>query len=62
MNVPASVSCPYCGEPLDIEVDTSAGDQQYLEDCRVCCRPVVLRIRTDPSGDTAEVEAGRENE
>src|SRR5690606_31691888 len=26
-------SCPYCGEPIELLVDGSAGDQQYIEDC-----------------------------
>ena len=35
-----AVSCPYCGEAMTILVDTSAGDQSYVEDCQVCCRPM----------------------
>jgi len=34
--------CPYCGEPIELFVDDSAGDQQYVEDCSVCCRPIVV--------------------
>ena len=25
------LSCPYCGESFDINVDCSAGDQSYIE-------------------------------
>lgn len=25
---------------MDIIVDTSAGDQDYIEDCQICCRPM----------------------
>jgi hypothetical protein len=33
------VDCPTCGEPVALEVDTTAGDEQsYVEDCPVCCR------------------------
>ncbi|MGB5580303.1 MAG: CPXCG motif-containing cysteine-rich protein [Woeseia sp.] len=35
-----SIHCPYCGERMDIIVDTSAGDQSYIEDCQICCRPM----------------------
>jgi hypothetical protein len=38
------VACPYCGEPLQLLVDSSAGEQQYVEDCAVCCRPIECRI------------------
>ncbi len=36
------VHCPYCGESLDIDVDCSIPEQSYIEDCQVCCRPIVL--------------------
>lgn len=39
-----TVTCPYCGEHLDLLVDTSAGDQAYVEDCAVCCRPIECRL------------------
>jgi len=37
-------SCPACGEPIRLIVDTSAGDQEYTEDCEVCCRPLVVTV------------------
>jgi endogenous inhibitor of DNA gyrase (YacG/DUF329 family) len=39
--------CPYCGEAVEAVLDLSAGDQQYIEDCPVCCRPVLFELRTD---------------
>ncbi|MWK58644.1 CPXCG motif-containing cysteine-rich protein [Pseudomonas otitidis] len=39
--------CPYCGEAVDTLLDLSGGDQQYIEDCPVCCRPIVFDLRTD---------------
>lgn len=41
------VTCPYCGEPLDLTLDTSAGEQAYVEDCAVCCRPIECRVYVD---------------
>jgi hypothetical protein len=37
---PVSLSCPYCGEAVDLVID-EGGDssQSYVEDCPVCCRP-----------------------
>ncbi|HVI58100.1 MAG TPA: CPXCG motif-containing cysteine-rich protein [Luteimonas sp.] len=43
------VHCPYCGEPIVLFVDASAGAQQYVEDCQVCCRP--MRVEVDVDGD-----------
>ncbi|MGU9957246.1 MAG: CPXCG motif-containing cysteine-rich protein [Arenicellales bacterium WSBS_2016_MAG_OTU3] len=42
-----SVICPYCGERFDVLVDTSAGDQNYVEDCWVCCRPIEFSLTTE---------------
>lgn len=42
--------CPYCGEPIELQVDTSAGDQDYIEDCFVCCRPIQVRVHLDTNG------------
>jgi hypothetical protein len=43
--------CPACGETIVIPVDASQGrNQQYVEDCPVCCRPVVIRIQISKSG------------
>ena len=43
----SSVACPYCGEPLDLVLDVSAGEQAYVEDCNVCCRPIECRVFAD---------------
>jgi hypothetical protein len=55
------ISCPYCGEPIEILVDASAGDQRYIEDCQVCCRPITLSIQMDADGDP-QVSATSEND
>ena len=36
--------CPYCGEPISLVVDSSAGSQTYIEDCQVCCQPIQVRL------------------
>ena len=43
------VNCPSCGEAVALAVDTSAGDEQeYTEDCAVCCRPMDVFVRCRP--------------
>jgi hypothetical protein len=45
MDEEARYTCPSCGEEIVIPVDATQGDhQEYVEDCPVCCCPVVLRI------------------
>jgi hypothetical protein len=56
-----AISCPYCGETITILVDDSLPEQQYVEDCQVCCRPIVLSVSVDSEGDAAVV-ATTENE
>ena len=42
-----AVDCPYCGEPITMLVDTSCDEQSYIEDCKVCCRPIVVDVQVD---------------
>jgi len=55
------VHCPYCGEPIELLVDESAGDQRYIEDCQVCCRPIVVAVNIDEDG-AADVSVYAEND
>lgn len=45
------ISCPYCGELIEILVDDSASSQDYFEDCSVCCRPIRVQVNVDIDGD-----------
>lgn len=38
------VGCPYCGEPITLLIDPSVPSQSYIEDCEVCCRPIVVSV------------------
>lgn len=52
----AEVYCPWCGAPSVIALDPGSGaEQEYVEDCQVCCRPCVIRVRFDKTG-AADVE------
>ena len=39
--------CPYCGESIELLIDTSGGDEEYIEDCEVCCRPINIVLSVD---------------
>ena len=57
----ASVLCPYCGEINEIALDPGGGRQQeYVEDCQVCCRPWRVMVHYHPDG-TAEVSVEAES-
>ncbi|WP_339781908.1 CPXCG motif-containing cysteine-rich protein [uncultured Marinobacter sp.] len=55
------IQCPYCWETLDISVDPSVVEQEYVEDCQVCCQPILLQVVFDDNL-TPHVEARAENE
>jgi hypothetical protein len=40
-------SCPSCGEPIELVIDTSIPMQEYIEDCEVCCRPMIITLLID---------------
>jgi hypothetical protein len=51
------VECPFCGEPgaVDVEpADAEPGEQQeFVQDCEVCCRPWSVRVHVDHEGEIA---------
>ena len=47
-------NCPYCGEPIELLLDSSVAEQEYIEDCQVCCRPMVVQCYT-ADGEDGEV-------
>ncbi len=41
------ITCPNCGEYVEIVLDMSVIKQQYTEDCFVCCKPIVIYVDYD---------------
>lgn len=37
-------TCPYCWQRISVVVDPSAEEQSYVEDCEVCCRPILIQV------------------
>ena len=53
--------CPSCGERIVIPVDVSGGEeQQYVEDCPVCCNPNVIHVELMEEGQPPRVWAEAE--
>lgn len=44
------VQCACCGETIDVLVDCTVPEQEYVEDCQVCCQPLVLTVYVDGEG------------
>jgi len=39
--------CPYCWENQLKMVDSSISDQNFIEDCEVCCNPIDFNIKVN---------------
>jgi transcription elongation factor Elf1 len=50
--------CPHCGESISVLLDLSVPDQEYIEDCEVCCRPIEIRYQVGEDGEI-RFEGGR---
>ena len=56
MEIEHFFTCPYCWQEISFVLDLSAGEQSYIEDCEVCCRPIQVKYTSD--GDNpADFEA-----
>lgn len=60
MNEAIPVPCPYCGEMNIIEPEPYDETMEYVEDCHVCCQPIVFTVRYSENG--SDVSARREND
>jgi hypothetical protein len=56
-----NIQCPWCGETIDILIDHSIPSQAYVEDCSVCCQPILITVTHDDEQQT-RIQAYRENE
>jgi hypothetical protein len=47
----ATYICDACGEEIVIPLDVTAGrEQDYVEDCPVCCCPSVIHVEIEEDG------------
>lgn len=53
--------CPYCWTKISMVFDASSGTRQYIEDCEVCCKPIVVRFFVDTEGSVV-ADAHKESE
>ncbi len=57
----AFLGCPYCGEQIEVLIDCSVERQEYIEDCSVCCRPIIISVETF-QGEVISIEGRTEDE
>ncbi len=63
------ISCPYCGEVFNTLIDVSplidsgtTEDYTYIEDCQVCCQPILFTPVINPDGTLQNIITRQENE
>lgn len=56
MNETHVVTCPYCGEEIEIYVEPDVRGS-YVQDCEVCCNPWTVRVSRED--DEVYVAVGR---
>jgi hypothetical protein len=61
MDDTVEVTCPYCGESSTISVAPGEEDEEFVQDCPVCCRPWTVRVKFRRDG-SADVSVGAEGE
>jgi hypothetical protein len=50
------IECPFCGEPGEIAADydpDAVGDQVFVQDCAVCCRPWTVTVHVGADGEVS---------
>ncbi len=54
MDNEAAYICGSCGEEIVIPLDVTEGDEQeYVEDCPVCCCPNVIHVMLHDDGSVS---------
>ncbi|MEW5248031.1 CPXCG motif-containing cysteine-rich protein [Microbulbifer discodermiae] len=56
-----TIYCPYCGESITVLINGEEVGQEYIEDCQVCCKPIIFNISMGMNGDLS-VSVREENE
>jgi hypothetical protein len=46
-------TCPHCWETITLTLDLSVAEQSYVEDCPVCCKPLLVSYATS-NGEVSE--------
>lgn len=55
MNEEITACCPYCGEAFVVEPEPSDDPVEYVEDCHVCCKPILVTVTYSEGGSDVVV-------
>jgi hypothetical protein len=52
------VTCPYCGEDLEIWIEPDVSGS-FVQDCEVCCNPWLVRVNAGHGDEERYVSVSR---
>ena len=48
------VSCPYCGEVVELYIEADVAGV-YVQDCEVCCQPWLIQVKEGDEGRSVSI-------
>ncbi|MBV2127550.1 MULTISPECIES: CPXCG motif-containing cysteine-rich protein [Arsukibacterium] len=57
-----TISCPFCGHPVHVDVEVTDDDQDYIEDCSNCCNPIHLKVHKDIQHHSVQIFVDADDE
>jgi phage terminase large subunit GpA-like protein len=55
-----SIHCPHCGEAFGLAFDPTEGSAEFVVDCEICCRPMVVTLHVDDAGELESLDVVEE--
>ncbi|TYK64264.1 CPXCG motif-containing cysteine-rich protein [Colwellia echini] len=49
------ITCPHCAHHLHTTIDSSAGDQDYYDECPACCNEIHYHLHIDEYRKTIQL-------
>lgn len=56
------IVCPHCGHHTHVDLDCSAGDQDYIDECSNCYAPIHLNLHLNEISRKVELNISSDNE
>lgn len=56
----AQIQCPHCWQMLTVLVEPEPEAQEYVEDCQVCCAPILVKVEL-ADGEVMSIAGERES-
>ncbi|RXJ71666.1 molybdopterin-guanine dinucleotide biosynthesis protein A [Veronia nyctiphanis] len=56
------IDCPHCGHTFRMTLDVSGGDQEFYDDCPVCCNAIHLSLKVDNQHKTISLYVDADDE